>query len=81
MITNNQQRTALNTAAPVGNIATVAGVYADGIALILPCDDTATGKHYPYNAAAAFAAGQRVHITRESGTILVEYPIGGYDGA
>ena len=34
-----------------------------------------------YNAAAAFAAGQRVHITRESGTILVEYPIGGYDGA
>ena len=77
MIKNYQERKALETTARCGSIATVAAVYSDGIALILPGDTSAGDKHYPYNAAIAFAAGQRVHIARESGTIIVEYPIAG----
>ncbi|WP_370754572.1 hypothetical protein [Gemmiger formicilis] len=77
MIENYQQRKALETTAKSGNIATVSAIYSDGIALILPGDTTAAEKHYPYNAAITFSAGQRVHIARESGTIIVEYPIGG----
>lgn len=60
---------------PGGNIATVAAVYEDGISLILPGTATASAKHYVYNAACSFAPGQRVHIAREGGTILVEYPL------
>lgn len=77
MIENYQQRKALETTAESGNIATVSAIYSDGIALVLPGDTTAAEKHYPYNAAITFSAGQRVHIARESGTIIVEYPIGG----
>ena len=77
MIENYQQRKALETTAKSGNIATVSAIYSDGIALVLPGDTTAADKHYPYNAAITFSAGQRVHIARESGTIIVEYPIGG----
>ncbi|WP_417095683.1 hypothetical protein [Gemmiger formicilis] len=77
MIENYQQRKALEVTTKSGNIATVSAVYSDGIALILPGDTAASDKHYPFNAAAQFVAGQRVHIARESGTIIVEYPIGG----
>lgn len=77
MIENYQQRKALETMTKSGNIATVSAVYSDGIALILPGDTIPAEKHYPYNAAVTFSAGQRVHIARESGTIIVEYPIGG----
>lgn len=77
MIENYQQRKALEVTAKSGNIATVSAVYSDGIALILPGDTAASDKHYPFNAAVQFVAGQRVHIARESCTIIVEYPIGG----
>lgn len=77
MIENYQQRKALEVTTKSGNIATVSAVYSDGIALILPGDTAASDKHYPFNAAVQFVAGQRVHIARESGTIIVEYPIGG----
>ena len=77
LVKNAQEREKLQETPPIGNIAPVAGVYSDGIALILPGDTEATEKHYPYNASATFAVGQRVHIERDSGTIIVEYPIGG----
>lgn len=77
LVKNYQQRKQLEQTPTSGNIATVAGVYSDGIALLLPGDEVAAEKHYPYNASATFAVGQRVHIVRDSGTIIVEYPIGG----
>lgn len=80
MIQSAQQRAALDAESCMpssSNIATVSAVSADGITLVLPGESTAGSKLYPYNAACTFAAGQRVHIARESGTIIVEYPIGG----
>lgn len=62
---------------PTGNLATVAAVYPDGIVLMLAGETEPGSKRYPYNAACSFEVGQRVHIARESGTIIVEYPIGG----
>lgn len=59
------------------NLATVASVYNDGVTLILPGETSPSAKRYPYNRACSFQPGQRVHIVRESGTIIVEYPIGG----
>lgn len=79
MIKNYQEKKTLEATSQGGNIATVSAVHNDGIALILPGDTVASDKHYPYNAAVTFLAGQRVHIVRESGTIIVEYPIGGSD--
>lgn len=63
------------------NLATVAEVFADGVTLILPGESTPGIKRYPFNAACSFQPGQRVHIAREGGTILVEYPIGGSTSA
>lgn len=76
---DHQQRAALEAAEaqPRGSIATVAAVHPDGISLILPGDTAPSEKHYAYNGAVTFAPGQRVHIVRESGTIIVEYPIKG----
>lgn len=67
----------LTETAANSNIAVVDAVYPDGITLILPGSDSAGGKRYPYNAACSFAAGDRVHIVRENGTIIVEYPLKG----
>lgn len=47
-----------------------------GVRLILPGAVIAGSKFYPYNLAHTFSKGQRVHLARESGTIIVEYPIG-----
>lgn len=77
LIKTYQEQKSLEATSKSGNIATVSSVHSDGIALILPGDTTPSEKHYPYNASASFEPGQRVHIIRESGTIIVEYPIGG----
>ncbi|WP_302200347.1 hypothetical protein [uncultured Gemmiger sp.] len=78
LIKSYQEKKSLeNTGSRSGNIATVSAVFGDGIALILPGDTVASDKHYPFNTSATYEPGQRVHIVRESGTIIVEYPIGG----
>lgn len=77
LIETYQKKKSLEVTSKSGNIATVSAVHGDGIALILPGDTIPSEKHYPYNASATFEPGQRVHIIRESGTIIVEYPIGG----
>ena len=72
-----QQRAAENKAAPKDcSFATVGQVYADGIALIFDGESTASAKHYLCNTAVKFAAGQRVHLVKDSGTYIVEYPVG-----
>jgi len=81
LIKTYQEKKSLESTVKSGSIATVASVHSDGIALILPGDTAASDKHYPYNASATFEPGQRVHIARESGTIIVEYPIGGMKSA
>lgn len=56
-------------------LATVGGVYADGLSLIFDGQTEASQKHYKRNAAVTFAAGQRVKIVKMSGTYIVEYPV------
>ena len=56
--------------------ATVAAVYGDGLSLLFDGDDTPTQKHYKCNKSVVFAAGDRVHLAFESGTYIVEYPVG-----
>ena len=81
MIQSAQQRAAIEQQAQAGtsagNIATVASVSTDGLTLILPGESTAGSKKYPYNHSYVFSAGQRVHIAREGGTIIAEYPLDG----
>lgn len=78
MIQNKQQLAALEAAEnPYSNIATVAEVRPEGIRLQLAGETYAGSKLYPYNKAATYAVGDRVHLCREGSTIIVEYPIGG----
>ena len=56
--------------------ATVGEVFADGITLIFDGQTAASEKHYKCNAFEVFAAGERVKIAKDSGTYVVEYPVG-----
>lgn len=56
--------------------ATIGMVYDDGITLIFPGQTTASQKHYKCNSAIQFQAGQRVKVIEDSGTWVVEYPVG-----
>lgn len=60
----------------VFNFATVGAVYSDGISLIFDGQQQATSKHYKCNTSCRFSAGQRVRIIKDSGTYVVEYPVG-----
>lgn len=57
-------------------IATVGGVYSDGLSLIFPGETTPSGKHYKCNTSVTFRAGDRVKVFYDSGTYIVEYVIG-----
>lgn len=56
--------------------ATVAEKYTDGVTLIFPGQTEASTKHYKCNAAAPIRVGDIVKITKDSGTYVVEYPLG-----
>ena len=58
------------------NFVTIAEIYDDGISLIFDGEKAASEKHYKCNSAITFEKGQRVHILRDSGTCIVEYPVG-----
>lgn len=58
------------------NFATVTGVFEDGLTLRLDGEETATQKRYKCNKFCVFAVGDRVRIIKDSGTYVVEYPIG-----
>ena len=67
----------LEVSEPQGaNFATVGAVYSNGVTLIFDGQSEATAKRYKRNLSAAFSAGQRVKICKDSGTYIVEYPIG-----
>ena len=56
--------------------ATIAGIYEDGVTLIFDGEENASEKHYKVNTSVTFNAGDRVKIAKDSGTYIVEYPIG-----
>ena len=58
------------------NFATIGAVYEDGVSLIFDGETEESQKHYLVNTSASFAAGQRVKITKDCGTYVVEYPVG-----
>ena len=60
----------------VRSFATVGAVYEDGVSLIFDGEDQETQKHYLCNTSVIFAAGDRVKITKDSGTYIVEYVVG-----
>lgn len=56
--------------------ATIGEIYDDGVTLIFDGQEAATEKHYKCNSFAVFQSGDRVRIIKDSGTYVVEYPVG-----
>lgn len=77
IIGSYQEEQALAPKEPANaSFATIGAVLADGVTLIFDGTTTASTKRYKVNRSVAFAAGDRVKITRDSGTYVVEYPVG-----
>ena len=74
--TYQEQQAVVQPDPPGQSFATVGTVYEDGIALIFNGAETESLKHYKCNTAVRFTAGQRVRIIEDSGTYVVEYPVG-----
>lgn len=56
-------------------IAIVGSVYSDGVSLKFEGEQTGSSKHYPYNKAVTFKAGDKVLLVKASGTYVVVCPI------
>lgn len=57
-------------------LATVAGVSSTGVTIQIDGNDEAGQKEYKCNTSAKFAVGDRVKITENSGTYIIDYKIG-----
>lgn len=57
-------------------LGTVASVASDGVTITIDGDSEPGEKKYKVNASALFRAGDRVKIHKNSGTYLIEYPVG-----
>lgn len=57
-------------------LATVASVGENGVTITVDGSSEAGEKEYKVNSGVLFAAGDRVKIEKDSGTYIVEYPIG-----
>ena len=57
-------------------LAAIATVGSTGVTIIMDGDDEAGDKEYKVNASALFSPGDRVKIHKNSGTYIVEYPVG-----
>lgn len=57
------------------NFAYITGVHDDGVTLRFD-DGSESAKHYKCNASIVFKIGDRVRIIEDSGTYVVEYPVG-----
>lgn len=57
-------------------LATIGAVYADGVSLIFDGQSEPTAKHYKVNASVYFQPGNRVKVTKDSGTYIVEFVVG-----
>lgn len=56
--------------------ATIGEVYDDGVSLIFPGETEPGKKHYKVNTLGVYSSGQRVKVIKDSGTYIVEYPVG-----
>ena len=61
---------------PENFLATVGAVYDDGLSIILEGQTEATTKHYKCNTSISFKAGDRVKISKISGSYVVDYVVG-----
>lgn len=56
-------------------LATVQGVYTDGLTLLFPGEDEASGKRFCCSSQIKFSAGDRVLLAKVSGTYVAICPI------
>ncbi len=77
MIENYQEKESLVLPSSAQqNFATIGEIYDDGVSLIFDGEEEPSEKHYKTNSAITFNAGDRVRIFSDSGTYVVEYPVG-----
>lgn len=55
--------------------ATVVSVQTEGLGLLFDGETEPSAKLYKYNKAITFQVGDRVKVTKVSGTYVVDYPI------
>ena len=73
-VVNYQEQQQLNRERDKGtphSIAKIGAVYEDGVSLIFAGSEEESAKHYPANKSVEFAAGDRVYVTKVSGTYIV----------
>lgn len=58
------------------SFATIAQVYEDGVTLLFGSEKTPSQKRYQVNSFAVFHQGDRVFLTKDSGTYVVLFPVG-----
>ena len=58
------------------SFAKIAAIYDDGVTLIFDGMEEATQKRYQTNSFVVFKVGDRVRVIKDSGTYVVEYPVG-----
>ena len=63
------------------SFATIGTIYSDGVTLIFDGQTVESQKRYKVNASAYFSKGDRVRIIKDSGTYVVEYPVGNPNGS
>lgn len=77
MIETYQEKESLAEPKPeTQNFATIGEIYDDGVSLIFDGETDPSEKHYKTNAFVVFKKGDRVRIIADSGTYVVEYPVG-----
>ena len=77
MIETYQEKESLVLPSPAPqNFATIGEIYDDGVSLIFDGEEEPSEKHYKTNAFVVFQKGDRVRIISDSGTYVVEYPVG-----
>lgn len=58
------------------SFAKISEIYDDGVTLIFDGMEEATQKRYQTNSFVVFKRGDRVRVIKDSGTYVVEYPVG-----
>lgn len=61
---------------PEASFATISEIFEDGVTLLFDGLDAPTTKRYKVNAFVVFQPGDRVRVIKDSGTYVVEYPVG-----
>ena len=77
MIENYQDEQALEPMEPQdATFATIVEIQDEGVRLKFDGNEEPSRKLYLTNAFAVFAEGDRVRVVKDSGTYVVEYPVG-----